>query len=100
MFRRCLSGREAPRRAFVNAALFVVCIAAAVIAMPAAAADAAAPVPFVSTATSVSPGAAVTDGTTLTVTYNEPPVLASSYSLTLTDGSDVGTLSTTAGSLT
>jgi PKD repeat protein len=99
MFRRCLSGRAAPRRAFVNAALFVVCIAAAVIAMPAAAADAAAPVPFVSTATSVSPGAAVTDGTTLTVTFYAPPVLASSYSLTLTDGSDVGTLSSTAGNL-
>ena len=77
----------------------MVSIAAAVLVMPAAAADAAVSVPLVSTATSVSAGAAVTGGTTLTVTYNEPPVLADSYSLTLTDGTDVGTLSTTAGTL-
>jgi hypothetical protein len=100
MFRRCLSGRAAPRRAFVNAALLALGIAAAVLVMPAAAADAAVPVPLVSTATSDSGGAAVTDGTTLTVTFSQPPVLASSYSLTLTDGSDVGTVSTAAGSLT
>jgi len=100
MFHGYLSGRAPPRRAFGNAALVVVCIAAGVIAMPAAAADAAVPVPFVSTATSVSAGAVVTDGTTLTVTFGATPVLASSYSLTLTDGSDVGTLSSTAGNLT
>ena len=100
MFRRYPSGRAASRRAFLNAGLVVVCIAAAVIAMPAAAADAAVPVPFVSTATSVSAGAAVTDGTMLTVTFGATPVLAGSYSLTLTDGSDVGTLSSAAGNLT
>src|ERR1019366_261559 len=99
MFRRCVSGRATPRRAFVTAALLALGIAAAVLVMPAAAADAAVPVPLVSTATSDSGGAAVTDGTTLTVTFSQPPVLASSYSLTLTDGSDVGTLSSTAGNL-
>src|ERR1019366_1665655 len=100
MFRRCVSGRATPRRAFVTAALLALGIAAAVLVMPAAAADAAVPVPLVSTATSDSGGAAVTDGTTLTVTFSQPPVLASSYSLTLTDGSDVGTVSMAAGSLT
>ncbi len=100
MFCRYSSARAAGRRAFLNAALVVACVAAAVIAIPPAAADAAVPVPFVSTVASVSAGAVVTNGTTLTVTYNAPPVLASSYSLTLTDGSDVGTLSSTAGNLT
>ena len=100
MFRRYPSGRAASRRAFVNAGFVAACTAAAMIAMPAAAADAAVPVPFVSTATSVSAGAALTDGTTLTVAFGAAPVLAGSYSLTLTDGSDVGTLSSTAGNLT
>jgi hypothetical protein len=100
MFRGYPIGRAASRRAFLNAGLAAVCIAAAVIAMPAAAADAAVPVPFVSTATSVSAGAAVTDGTMLTVTFGATPVLAGSYSLTLTDGSDGGTLSSAAGNLT
>jgi len=99
MFRRYVSGGATPRRAFVNACLVVACIAAAVIAIPAAAANAEVPVPLASTSTSVSAGAAVTDGTMLTVNFNEPPVLADSYSLTLTDGSDVGTLSSTAGNL-
>ncbi|HVC83697.1 MAG TPA: hypothetical protein VNC12_00490, partial [Solirubrobacteraceae bacterium] len=99
MLRKCASGGATLRRAFATAGRLVVSIAAAVLVMPAAAADAAVSVPLVSTATSVSAGAAVTGGTTLTVTYNEPPVLADSYSLTLTDGTDVGTLSTTAGTL-
>ncbi len=100
MFRRYPRGRAASRRAFVNAGLVAACTAAAMIAMPAAAADAAVPAPFVSTATSVSAGAAVTDGTMLTVTFGATPVLAGAYSLTLTDGSDVGRLSSTAGNLT
>src|SRR5450755_461728 len=100
MLRRCVSGGATPRRAFATAGLLVVSIAAAVLVMPAAAADAAVPVPLVSTTTSTSAGAVLTDGTTLTVNFNKMPVLADSYSLTLTDGTDVGTLSTTAGSLT
>ena len=56
------------------------------------AAGAAVATPLVSTATSAS-------GTSLHVTYNETPVLASSYSLTLTDGSHVDTLSSAAGTL-
>jgi hypothetical protein len=56
------------------------------------AAGAAVTTPLVSTATSAS-------GTSLHVTYNETPVLASSYSLTLTDGSHVATVSSAAGTL-
>jgi len=100
MLRKCVSGGATPLRAFATAGLLVVSIAAAVVVMPAATADAAVPVPLVSTTTSTSAGAVVTDGTTLTVNFNKTPVLADSYSLTLTDGTDVGTLSTTAGSLT
>jgi hypothetical protein len=97
--RACSPG---PRRAgrVVSSRLVAVCVTVAVVVLSSsAAAQAAVTTPLVSTTTSVSAGAAVTDGTTLTVTYNEPPVLASSYSLTLTDGTDIGTLSTTAGSL-
>ena len=84
----------------VSSGLVVVCVAVAVVVLSSAAADAAVTVPLVATTTSDSGGAAVTDGTTLTVTFSETPVLAGSYSLTLTDGSDIGTLSTAAGSLT
>jgi hypothetical protein len=56
------------------------------------AAGAAVATPLVSTATSAS-------GTSLHVTYNETPVLASSYSLTLTDGTHVDTVSSAAGTL-
>jgi hypothetical protein len=55
--------------------------------------------PLVSTSTSESAGSAVGDATVLSVTFNQPPVLASSYGLMLTDGSDVGTLSSAAGNL-
>ena len=55
--------------------------------------------PLVSTAASSSTGGSVANGTVLNVTFNETPVLAGSYSLTLADGSHVATLSSTAGSL-
>src|SRR5579862_2215097 len=55
--------------------------------------------PLVSTVTSDSGGATVGDGTVLTVTFNETPVLASSYSLTLTDGATADALSSAAGTL-
>jgi hypothetical protein len=63
------------------------------------AASAAGTTPLVSTATSDSGGNTVGNGTVLRVTFNGVPVLAASYSLTLTDGSRVATLSTAAGSL-
>jgi len=44
MFRTCVSAGTTPRRAFASAGL-VVCIAAAVIAMPASAANAAVTAP-------------------------------------------------------
>ena len=50
--------------------------------------------PLVSTAASSS-GGSVANGTVLNVTFNETPVLAASYSLTLADGSHVATLSST-----
>ena len=56
------------------------------------AAGAAVTTPLVSTLATAS-------GTSLSVTYNEAPVLAGSYSLTLTDGSHVATFSSGAGSL-
>lgn len=56
-------------------------------------------IPLVSSSTSESAGSAVGDWTVLSVTFNAAPVLASSYSLTLTDGSDVGTLSSASGNL-
>ena len=63
------------------------------------AAGAAVASPLVSTATSESSGTIVGDGSVLSVTFNEPPVLAASYSLTLTDGSNVGTLSSASGNV-
>ena len=57
------------------------------------------PAPLVSSATSDSGGSTVANGTVLKVTFNRAPVLAASYSLTLTDGSHVATLSSTAGTL-
>ena len=62
-------------------------------------AGAAVATPLVSTATSDAGGATVGVGTVLTVTFNETPVLASSYSLTLADGSTADTLSSAAGTL-
>ena len=62
-------------------------------------AGAAVATPLVSTATSHSGGGTVGNGTVLNVTFNETPVLAASYSLTLTDGSTVATLSSAAGTL-
>ena len=55
--------------------------------------------PLVSSSTSDSGGSTVANGTVLTVNYNEAPVLAAAYSLTLTDGSHVATLSSAAGTL-
>ena len=55
--------------------------------------------PLISSATSDSGGSTVANGTVLKVTFNKAPVLAASYSLTLTDGSHVATLSSTAGTL-
>ncbi|MGH2851360.1 MAG: hypothetical protein ACRDLP_12155, partial [Solirubrobacteraceae bacterium] len=55
---------------------------------------------LVSTSTSDSGGSVVGNGTVLTVGFNEAPVLSGSYSLTLTDGSHVVTLSSAAGTLT
>ena len=79
----------------------VVCAVMALILASAGVANAAVPVPLVSSSMSFSGGGAtVTAGTTLTVAFNRAPALAGSYSLTLTDGSDVGALSTAAGNLT
>ncbi|HUZ01734.1 MAG TPA: hypothetical protein VMU89_15400, partial [Thermomicrobiaceae bacterium] len=55
--------------------------------------------PLVSSATSDSGGSTVANGTVLKVTFNKAPTLAASYSLTLTDGSHLATLSSTAGTL-
>lgn len=55
--------------------------------------------PLVSTSTSESAGSLVADATVLSVTFNRPPVLASSYSLTLSDGTNLGTLSSAAGNV-
>jgi hypothetical protein len=57
-----------------------------------AAAGAAVTTPLMSTSTSGS-------GTSLNVTFNEAPVLASPYSVTLADGSHVATFSSATGSL-
>lgn len=59
----------------------------------------AATTPLVSTSTSAPTSGTVGAGTALVVNFNEAPVLASSYSLTLADGSDSGTLSTADGNL-
>ena len=63
------------------------------------AAAAAAATPLVSASTSETGTGTVGNGTVLTVTFNATPVLASAYSLTLTDGANVATLSSTAGTL-
>ena len=55
--------------------------------------------PLVSTSTSESAGSLVADATVLSANFNEPPVLANSYSLTLSDGTNAGTLSSAAGNL-
>jgi hypothetical protein len=55
--------------------------------------------PLVSSSTSDSGGSTVANGTVLKVTFNTAPVLAASYSLTLTDGSHVATPSSAAGTL-
>jgi hypothetical protein len=55
--------------------------------------------PLVSSSTSDSGGSTVANGTVLKVTFNKAPVLAASYSLTLTDGSHVATPSSAAGTL-
>jgi hypothetical protein len=76
----------------------VVAIAGLLLAFSHAAA-AAVTTPLVSTSASSSSGGSVANGTVLSVTFNETPVLAGSYSLTLADGSHVATLSSTAGTL-
>jgi len=76
----------------------VVAISGLLLAFSGAAA-AAVTTPLVSTSASASGGGSVANGTVLSVTFNETPVLASSYSLTLADGSHVATLSSTAGTL-
>ncbi len=79
------------RRASLTLLSTALAIAGLMVAFSSAA-GAAVATPLVSTATSAS-------GTSLHVTYNETPVLASSYSLTLTDGTHVDTLSSAAGTL-
>jgi len=64
------------------------------------AAAVAAGTPLVSTATSETGSGSVGNGTVLTVTFNTAPVLASAYSLTLTDGTNLATLSSSARTLT
>src|ERR1019366_2704162 len=63
------------------------------------AAAAAVTTPLVSTSMSNPGSGSAGNGTMLSVTFNETPILASSYSLTLADGSHVATLSSTAGTL-
>jgi hypothetical protein len=79
--------------------LATVLVAVGLMLVPATAASAAVATPLVSTSTSISGGGTVTNGTTLTVNYNEAPTLASSYSLTLADGTDLGMLSSASGNL-
>ena len=78
----------------------VVAACAAALALSSTTAGAAASSPLVSVATSDSGGGSVNAGTQLTVQFSETPVLASAYSLTLADGSHLGTLSTADGNLT
>jgi hypothetical protein len=86
------------RRAGLFGLSMVVAIAGLLLAFSHAAA-AAVTTPLVSTSASSSSGGSVANGTVLSVTFNETPVLAGSYSLTLADGSHVATLSSTAGTL-
>ena len=97
-----MHGRRATRSTSLLAAMFglsmVVVISGLLLAFSGSAA-AAVTTPLVSTSASSSGGGSVANGTVLSVTFNETPVLASSYSLTLADGSHVATLSSTAGTL-
>jgi hypothetical protein len=97
-----MRGRRATRSTSLLAAVFglstVVAISGLLLAFSGAAA-AAVTTPLVSTSASASGGGSIVNGTVLNVTFNETPVLASSYSLTLADGSHVATLSSTAGTL-
>ena len=97
-----MRGRRATRSTSLLAAIFglstVVAISGLLLAFSGAAA-AAVTTPLVSTSASASGGGSVANGTVLSVTFNETPVLASSYSLTLADGSHLATLSSTAGTL-
>ena len=83
----------------VSLALLLVFMSAGLALAVSPPAGATVAIPLVSVSTSESAGSAVGDGTVLSVTFNEAPVLASSYSLTLTDGADVGTLSSASGNL-
>ena len=90
--------RSAARtRARLGVATIVV-LAGLVFGLPTAA-TAAGSTPFVSTSTSDSGGSVVGNGTVLTVGFSAAPVLSGSYSLTLTDGTHVATLSSAAGTL-
>jgi hypothetical protein len=100
---RTASGGHAGRTALgalasKRARLGVVLAAAVVGILTIAPGAFAATTPLVSTSTSDS-GGSIGNGTTLTVNFNEAPVLAGAYSLTLADGSDTGTLSTSDGNL-
>ena len=77
----------------------LVVLAGLVFGLPSAA-TAAGSTPLVSTSTSDSGGSVVGNGTVLTVNFSAAPVLAGSYSLTLTDGTHVATLSSAAATLT
>ena len=94
--------RRATRSTSLLATVFglstVVAISGLLLAFSGAAA-AAVTTPLVSTSASASGGGSIGNGTVLSVAFNETPVLASSYSLTLADGSHVATLSSTAGTL-
>lgn len=92
---RRMAASKASRVALVLAAA----LAAALTAAPANAADPT--TPFVSTSTSETGSGSLGNGTTqtLTATFSEAPVLASSYSLTLADGSSQGILSNADGNL-
>jgi hypothetical protein len=81
-----------------RAALVLFTLAGLASALPSRA-GAAVATPLVSVSTSQSAGTVVGDGTVLSVTFNATPALASSYSLTLTDGAGVGALSSAAGDL-
>ena len=94
---RHATGSKSPLAALFGLSLLIA-IAALMFAFSRAAA-AAVTTPLVSTATSTSGGGSVGNGTVLRVTFNEAPILASSYSLTLADGAHAATLSSTAGTL-
>ncbi len=95
------AGRVIGRMAASKAARLGVVLALGLVGSLAAtpASALAATTSLVSTSTSAPGGGTVGSGTSLTVNFNEAPSLASSYGLTLTDGPDVGTLSTADGNL-